>query len=259
MKLSNRFFPMVLLSITLLGIQPLFSQDGSRKDKPTLQTWERKSNDAWALFRKVKYFYDQKGRMIEERASTISGPEPVPVYRFLYEYDQRERLVKRIRQSWQDESWVFLVQYAYEFDGERIVSRRDSAIRNGTLSLMEVTYEYDQQQLLQAEVSREVSSDLPVMRSKVSYGYNEVGENTIKEFPVWSGSDWSPSRKMTLDYNLDGHHVKTTRYKWEKGQWVFTLQYDLSLDQKGRRTAELWKRPGQDGLDEFMRITYQYK
>lgn len=259
MNPHHRFISLILFSLACLFTTPSMAQDGSRKDKPQLQTWERKSNGDWEVFRKVEYFYDQNDRLIEEKASNTGETGLMPVYRFLYEYDNEERLVKRIRQSWQEESWEFLIQYAYEFEGEKIVSRTDSAIRNGALSLLRVEYLYDDHQRLDAEISSEVGVRPPPVRSKVSYQYNEQGENTVKEFPIWSGSDWSSSRKMTLDYNADGHHIKTTRYKWEKGQWTFTLQYDLSVDQKGRRTAELWKRPGQDGLDEFMRITYQYE
>lgn len=248
------------MSFTLVGLlhAGVFGQSGSRKDKPLVQSWENKNGDQWLPFRKVEYRYDEQERLIEEKTSVVSTDGLVPQARLLWTYTASGDISTMIREVWVDEEWKFATQFRYHYTLGKIASRTDSTLQNDVLSLLDVSYVYDKKGRLMEEVSRAVQYDKRANRSKVVYHYNQQGLATVKEFPIWQNNAWNPARKMILAYDNLGNHIQTTRYNWEINSWAEFVNYDLSLDSKGRRILEIWQRPDGKDMSEFMRISYQY-
>lgn len=249
-------FFMLILSAYSLDSQ---AQSGSTKHKPLIQLWENKTNDEWQVFRKVEYKYDDQKRLVEEKTLAAVPEGFNPLNRLRWMYNEKGDLAKVIRETWNGEGWIFATQSRYEYRSDRIASRKDSALQNGVLSLIDVEYAYDDKERVEEEISRKVQYDKRANQSKVVYHYDQNDLPVEKEYPIWSGSEWSKARKMTLKYDERGNHIETTRFNWTDNEWVLFVHYDLTIDAQGRRVKEMWKRPGEEGISNFMRISYRYE
>ncbi|MBO3699341.1 hypothetical protein [Roseivirga sp. E12] len=255
-SLISRFI-LSLMFVCLLQVDVL-AQSGSRKHKPMVQSWESKNGEEWQRFRKVEYRYDEQERLVEEKTSRVSANGLVPQVRMLWAYNKTGDISTMTREVWVDEEWQFAMRFRYRYVSGKVISRMDSTLLNGALSLLDVTYVYDEKGRLKEEVSRTVKYEKRANKSKVVYQYNERDLAVVKEFPIWQNNAWNPARKMVLIYDDQSNHIQTTRFNWESNAWSEFVNYDLVLDNRGRRIEELWQRQDGEHKSEFMRVSYQY-
>lgn len=256
MKRSFIYLSALLLTIIFTSCQ---SPKEETAPKKKLQLWETKTEDGWKSFRKVNYTYNDEGLLIEEKAQKIVSEDSlVNQFRLLTQYNSEGKMLNKIREIWKDGKWTFGIQNSFTYENDQVTRRKDSMIIQGQSKIIHVIYEYDSEGNLLSETGQE-SLDNPKPRPpRIVYKNNKEGKAILKEFPKLKNGEWVNSRKMTLKYNKEGHHIETIRYNWKDSIWQEFVYYELNLDSLGTRLSELWKRSNPEGRKEFMRITYTY-
>lgn len=257
MKLLHIIISIFLLS--LLGCQKQVENAKNNPVKPLkqYQNWESKGENGWEKIRQVEYSYNSANLLVDETAKMIQGDTMTPQFRLLRTYGDEDNIARVERERWINDNWIFAMRSAYIYNNGRVIQRIDS-VAGSNAAVTFVSYRYDEKDRLETELGlRSVEGNM-VNQSKVIYQYDERDLPIEKEFPTWSGGAWTNSRKMNLIYNDAEHHIQTIRYNWVNEQWVENINYKLEVDSVGTRLAELWQRPGENGLEEFMRITYTH-
>ncbi|MEP1094125.1 MAG: hypothetical protein ABJG78_03395 [Cyclobacteriaceae bacterium] len=215
------------------------------------------SEDGWEQSRKIEFSYDRNNLLTHETAYAIQGDNMTLAFRTVKSYDEEGNLERSIRERWINDEWIFGMRSAYIYNKGKTIQRIDS-VAGSNAPITFISYRYNKKGLLEAELGlRSVEGNM-VNQSKIIYTYNERDLPVEKEFPRWSENSWINSRKMTLLYNDDGHHIQTIRYNWVDDRWVENINYLMQVDDSGTRVSELWQRPGENGLEDFTRVTYSY-
>ena len=254
-------FSLLTISSLLFGCQS--SSESSKAEIPVepliaFQSWESKSDQGWSPSQKVEYKYDGNDLLIQEVSSRIQGDSASLFFRKLHSYDPQGNMITSIRERWINGSWIFAIRSAFIHNNGEIVQRIDS-VAGSNAPITFITYRYNDEGLLESELGlRSVEGNM-INHSRVLYQYNERGLPIEKQYPRWSENSWMNSRKMDLFYNEVGHHIQTIRYNWVEGEWVESINYLLDVDDSGTRLSELWSRSGENGPEEFTRVSYTYR
>jgi len=222
------------------------------------QHWESMSAEGWLPSQKVEFTYDENDLLIEETTYAIEGDNMTPSFRTVKSYDEGGSMIRSIRERWINNQWIFGKRSAFIYNAGKIIQRIDS-VAGSNAPITFISYRYDEKGRLENELGlRSVEGNM-VNQSKINYSYDDRDLLVEKEFPRYSEDSWINARKMTLVYNENGHHIQTIRHNWTDDQWVADINYILQVDSSGTRISELWKRPGENGLEESTRVTYSYK
>lgn len=260
-KIMRIFLFPFTIALALFGCQSNTEESESGTPaKPLIssQNWESKGDQGWYSSQKIEFKYDENDLPIEETEFKMQGDSTVQNFRTVKSYDQEGKMVRTIRERWINKSWIFAIRSAYIYNGGKIIQRIDS-VAGSNAPITFISYRYDDKDRLETELGlRSVEGNM-VNQSSVIYRYDDRDLPIEKQYPRWSDNSWTNSRKMDLVYNEAGHHTQTIRYNWSDEQWVERISYLFQADDSGTRLSEVWRRSGENGPEEFTRVTYAYR
>lgn len=126
--------------------------------------------------------------------------------------------------------------FSYDLNGN-IVSELETAYNTATElweNYQEITYSHTEDQIVKTK--KEWDASLPAWENKDRWTYvqNELGDDIVKEFVVWNGSEYVNSQRNEIVYNSQGQRIESIFLQHDQfGGWTENYKYTYSYDANG--------------------------
>lgn len=172
------------------------------------ETYYVKNSNEWLLSYELQYTHDEKRNLLSK--TYLTNDPLVNVYRLLYTYNERDKMISEIKEYWDNGIWSV-----------------DVEIFESSPPYMKI-YTYDNEDNLLSTLLQVRQNGEWKNASIISNLYDHVSNSKIKTWQSWKDeiADWNNHKRHLYEFDERDNLISESNQFWSNDQWGYVNYSD---------------------------------